>query len=787
MKKLHLILGCAAVAAACTGEPFIPDATTGPEVPAGYHMETLLAGYPAETRTSFDTETGSFAWTDGDLLAFHLSDGSYLVNPVDPVTGEVHLIIRDGIVRNQFAVYPAGAAVPEHAEAGDLMVSYPDSYDISDDLSSDYAPLPMVADNDPALDKISFNHVGALLQINLKVRAGARQVRVSLGRRITGNFAVSEGEDGLLTTVSDRGSEDGVTFIISRDGLPADEEVKLLLPVPAGAYERLTLSIGNGTEETDRFEKAVSLDFARASGKKISIKESSFDDNRDYFWIEALDAGSTVRFSEGANAPVTLFVSTDGKRTFREWDKSELVLEQAGDRAYFYGTTGTFSTGYYGSWISQFGGTGRLKVGGRLSTLLARDGGSLQTACFHSLFARNDALVDASELIMPDETCPNCFDTMFGYCKNLLHGPALPTLHITERCYQSMFSYCPSLAEAPALPATDLAEECYKFMFLKCTSLPKAPELPAVKMVKYCYEGMFDGCASLTEAPALPSVDLANGCYSSMFGRCPSLTECPVLPATVLFPSCYSRMFEESGIRVPPLLPAPVMVSSCYYGMFRNCTSLKEAPVLASTELAKTCYFDMLRGTPITVAPVLPATVMAEGCYEGMFSWCKKLKSGPELPSLSLAKRCYANMFGSSALTVAPALPATELAEGCYSSMFNACRSLKAMPELPAETVVTRSYYAMFKECSSLTEAVVPAKYFTGTAGCQEMFNFCRKLKKITFGGTAWKSGVFKSWVGNVAETGEFYKKASLETVFGADAIPNGWDVYRVEDISAEL
>ena len=67
------------------------------------------------------------------------------------------------------------------------------------------------------------------------------------------------------------------------------------------------------------------------------------------------------------------------------------------------------------------------------------------------------------------------------------------------------------------------------------------------------------------------------------------------------------------------------------------------------------------------------------------------------------------------------------------------------------------------------------------------MFNFCRKLKKITFGGTAWKSGVFKSWVGNVAETGEFYKKASLETVFGADAIPNGWDVYRVEDISAEL
>ena len=105
MKKLLWILGCAAtVAAACTVETVSPDTTTGPEVPAGFHLETLYAGYPAETRTTFDAETGSFAWSEGDLLAFHLSDGSFLVSPVDPASGEVQLIIKDGIVRDQFAV-----------------------------------------------------------------------------------------------------------------------------------------------------------------------------------------------------------------------------------------------------------------------------------------------------------------------------------------------------------------------------------------------------------------------------------------------------------------------------------------------------------------------------------------------------------------------------------------------------------------------------------------------------------------------------------------------------------
>ena len=88
MRKLHWILGCAAIAAAaCTVEPTDSEPfSAGSDIPEGYHLENVRAVYPDMTRTSFDAETGAFAWTEGDRLAFHISDGTYLVHEIDPET-----------------------------------------------------------------------------------------------------------------------------------------------------------------------------------------------------------------------------------------------------------------------------------------------------------------------------------------------------------------------------------------------------------------------------------------------------------------------------------------------------------------------------------------------------------------------------------------------------------------------------------------------------------------------------------------------------------------------------
>ena len=42
---------------------------------------------PEETRTSFDSYVGKFAWSDGDEIAIHLSDGTFYSTAVNAETG----------------------------------------------------------------------------------------------------------------------------------------------------------------------------------------------------------------------------------------------------------------------------------------------------------------------------------------------------------------------------------------------------------------------------------------------------------------------------------------------------------------------------------------------------------------------------------------------------------------------------------------------------------------------------------------------------------------------------
>jgi hypothetical protein len=111
-----------------------------------------------------------------------------------------------------------------------------------------------------------------------------------------------------------------------------------------------------------------------------------------------------------------------------------------------------------------------------------------------------------------------------------------------------------------------------------------------------------------------------------------------------------------------------------------------------------------------------------------------------------------------SGLTIAPALPATTLAEGCYGEMFTYCTALETV-ELPATTLVSRCYDKMFTNCSSLNYIKA---MFTTTPGPDYTGN----------------------WVSSVPADGTFIINSAATwydpddpTVFGKDAIPEGWTV----------
>lgn len=164
---------------------------------------------------------------------------------------------------------------------------------------------------------------------------------------------------------------------------------------------------------------------------------------------------------------------------------------------------------------------GRFSIGGNIASLLVGDnfralGPTLTDWSFQYLFKDHVNLADASELVLPMQTCSsNGYKSMFNGCTGLTGAPLLPATTLAASCYESMFSGCTSLTTAPELPATALAESCYKAMFSGCTSLTSSPVLAAPTLVKNCYADMFNGASALNEVICLATDNTASGCTSN--------------------------------------------------------------------------------------------------------------------------------------------------------------------------------------------------------------------------------------------------------------------------------
>ena len=170
--------------------------------------------------------------------------------------------------------------------------------------------------------------------------------------------------------------------------------------------------------------------------------------------IEAITAGTIVVINpqEGMQ-----YLTNGGttKTAMTNYTTTYIPLE-AGQKVQFYGN-GTSITQYGFDHETSFQAESNgftCKVYGNIMSLVNETGYETATTLsgqyvFWCLFAGNDALTDASELLLPATT-------------------------LTKSCYSGMFSGCSSLTAGPKLPATELAEACYNAMFYNCSSLTSA-------------------------------------------------------------------------------------------------------------------------------------------------------------------------------------------------------------------------------------------------------------------------------------------------------------------------
>ena len=268
----------------------------------------------------------------------------------------------------------------------------------------------------------------------------------------------------------------------------------------------------------------------------VNVEEQQQD--VDFLCFTAEEANSTVSLTIGQYISLNLYVSTDNQQTFTQWDGSEIVLHNIGDKVYMYGHNVQISFQHDSSRYCVFKLTGKIAASGNIESLLNRKGVDFVAAyCFDSLFSGCTSLTSAPQLPATN-IGPHCYHQMFKGCTNITEAPVLPATTLAYSCYYSMFYGCISLTQAPLLPATKLAGRCYEYMFYNCSNITKAPELPATTLAEECYEYMFNGCTSLTVAPELLATTLASKCYMGMFNGCTSLNNIKCLATDISANNC---------------------------------------------------------------------------------------------------------------------------------------------------------------------------------------------------------------------------------------------------------
>lgn len=211
---------------------------------------------------------------------------------------------------------------------------------------------------------------------------------------------------------------------------------------------------------------------------------------------------------------------------------------------------------------------------------------------FVGLFVGCDTLVNASELILPENLSNDCFAYLFMNCTALEYGPSIPSGQMKQYCFNYSFYGCSSLKDTGKLLSTQLADSCYRYMYQKCTSLTTTHSLPAMDLVQYCYNNMYQGCTGLLEAGDIAATDFAAYCCQSMYDGCSNLLSTPRFTINTAAISCCKYMFYNDNkiVTCNVKINATTLYNDCFWSMFAGCWKMSTLPELPATLLVQNCY-----------------------------------------------------------------------------------------------------------------------------------------------------------------------------------------------------
>lgn len=209
-----------------------------------------------DTKATIGNDTPTFAWTLGDKVAVHVSNGSsakYVVTTTgasaSSASAQFTVEYEEGYSRDAFAVYPSNlvsTTAPNYGQSGSTLdISLPGTYTLAQ-VSGETSPCPMIATNTPS-GSWSFKQLCGLLRLTVNsIPASTKRMEIDFdGKKVWGEFSIADpnpGSSSIATTGDD--AHDVIT--ITNSGEPfysgwGDGKV-FNIPLPVGTYSNITIT-----------------------------------------------------------------------------------------------------------------------------------------------------------------------------------------------------------------------------------------------------------------------------------------------------------------------------------------------------------------------------------------------------------------------------------------------------------------------------------------------------------------------------------------------------------------
>lgn len=258
MKKLLLYIpAMLLIAVSCEKEAINPS-DNGNESASGVKMITeIVSGSRGDvTKATIGNTTPTFAWTAGDNVAVHVSNGAtnkYVVTTsgasASAASAKFTVEYEEGYSRDAFAVYPStivSASAANYGQSGHTLdVTLPSSYTLAQ-VSGETSPCPMISAN-TAGDGWHFYQLCGLLRLTVNsIPATAKRLEIDFdGKQVWGDFSIAStvvASSAVISTAAD-GAHDIIT--ITKDGSDAPLGITSLtanIPLPVGTYSGITVT-----------------------------------------------------------------------------------------------------------------------------------------------------------------------------------------------------------------------------------------------------------------------------------------------------------------------------------------------------------------------------------------------------------------------------------------------------------------------------------------------------------------------------------------------------------------